>query len=237
MQYDIVRVTSGWNESTVTWNTQPTLDATIVSSLTVSDSVNLVYRNWDITSLVQGWHTGASANHGLALLSRNINEPFNSASLYFASSDVAPVKVTRTLPDIQFRFAVLRLQRQRRGGVPSAADDPDQFGVSRPRTVVDRDAALRRTCGCSQVRPSPADLANFMLCGPRTPSGRTRLAGTPAGRRVASATASTHETVSECGPVTAAIETADQSAAVVHAAPCVTSRSTVRRIPWQVARN
>ncbi|MFC1926726.1 PKD domain-containing protein, partial [Chloroflexota bacterium] len=58
------RVTSGWGESTVTWNTAPT-----VAESYGSDYVGTTFGDyyWDVTSLVQGWLDGTYPNYGLML--------------------------------------------------------------------------------------------------------------------------------------------------------------------------
>ena len=59
-------VTSAWSESTVTYATIPSLGSSVASftPVTVNQFVDV-----DITSLVKGWVTTPSSNHGLALTS------------------------------------------------------------------------------------------------------------------------------------------------------------------------
>lgn len=81
--FDIYRVTSPWNEASVTYNTRPSLDATLYSTLAIADDDVEVWREWDVTSLVQEWVNGGSTNNGLAIL-RN---PDDSHWPYFRSKD------------------------------------------------------------------------------------------------------------------------------------------------------
>jgi hypothetical protein len=56
-------VTSGWAESSVTWNSFPTAEpAGIVSQVDASPGS---YKSWDVTSFAQAWHSGS--NNGLYL--------------------------------------------------------------------------------------------------------------------------------------------------------------------------
>lgn len=82
--YSIFRVTEDWDENTVTFNTAPSFDPTAVSSLTISDYNEGLFRSWDITSLVDGWVNGAYENYGLWIEEIPVQ---GSATAYFASSD------------------------------------------------------------------------------------------------------------------------------------------------------
>lgn len=84
-QYDIFRVSSGWDENTVTLDTAPTFAAAAMSSLVIADSGVELYRDWDVTALVAGWASGAFANHGLWLEEVPIQ---GSGVVYFRSSDL-----------------------------------------------------------------------------------------------------------------------------------------------------
>jgi hypothetical protein len=99
--YEIYRITSDWNESTVTWNTRPSLAATPSASLRIEDTLRSVYRSWDVTGLVQAWHTGAFANYGLALDdgSRGLGD---TSPLFFSSGD-SPVTAYR--PELRITTA------------------------------------------------------------------------------------------------------------------------------------
>ncbi len=64
---NVQAVTSSWAESTVTYNTLPSLSATPVASFTPTAAGQFI--TVDITSLVQGWLTTPSSNYGVALTS------------------------------------------------------------------------------------------------------------------------------------------------------------------------
>ncbi len=82
--YDLFRVTSAWDESFVTFNTQPTFDSAAAVSLTIPDNAVGLYRNWDITSLVSGWIDGTYDNYGMWIEEIPIQ---GNAYAYFSSSD------------------------------------------------------------------------------------------------------------------------------------------------------
>lgn len=86
-QYDVFRVTSPWSEATVTFDTAPSFDPTPVGSLTIADASVSVYRDWDVTSLIQGWANGAFANDGMWIEEIPVA---GSATAYFDSSDSIP---------------------------------------------------------------------------------------------------------------------------------------------------
>ena len=58
-------VTSSWSESTVTWNTNPTVD-TPALSFSLNSTVN-EYKSRDITSYAQAWYSTPAQNHGILL--------------------------------------------------------------------------------------------------------------------------------------------------------------------------
>ena len=74
---------ASWVESTVTWNNSPAYDPTPVSELTINDSNAGVWRNWDVTSIVDDWITGTVSNYGLRI--GRTDQP--NTGFHFASSD------------------------------------------------------------------------------------------------------------------------------------------------------
>ncbi len=81
--FDLFRNTSAWDEGTVTWDTAPTYDPVAASSLNIADGFTSVWRDWDVTALVQGWITGTNDNYGMTI--SRIDQP--NSVVYFASSD------------------------------------------------------------------------------------------------------------------------------------------------------
>jgi len=77
--YNFFRNTTAWNESTVTFDTRPSIDPTAVSSLTINDTSAAVFRTFNLTTVVQGWYAGTFANDGLTLM----QNPDAAAWIYF----------------------------------------------------------------------------------------------------------------------------------------------------------
>ncbi len=83
---ELHRVTQAWGETTVTWETQPTVAGTFSS--TVQDGVNQ-WVSFDVTGLVQDWLSDPTTNFGVELLQPDIviadsGRPI--ASLYASSA-------------------------------------------------------------------------------------------------------------------------------------------------------
>jgi len=77
------QVTSAWDESTITWNIQPTfsVDAEITSNITAT----VAWKSWDIDSLVQAWLDGSITNYGVVL--RDTDEASVNTIAWFRTSD------------------------------------------------------------------------------------------------------------------------------------------------------
>src|SRR5258706_719913 len=78
------RITSTWDESTVTWNTQPTITNQNEVNLPASTSSTQDYLNINVTALVQDMLNNPAQSFGFML--RLVNETYYR-SLMFASSD------------------------------------------------------------------------------------------------------------------------------------------------------
>lgn len=73
---DLYRITKDW-DSTVTWNTQPTIGSQ-PEATTTSNAVN-AYWQWDMTQLVKDWYNGNQANFGFMLKQQNeSSDPYRS---------------------------------------------------------------------------------------------------------------------------------------------------------------
>jgi hypothetical protein len=77
------QVTSAWDESTITWNIQPTfsVDAEITTNITATAA----WKSWDIDTLVQAWLDGSITNYGVVL--KDIDEASVNTLAYFWTSD------------------------------------------------------------------------------------------------------------------------------------------------------
>lgn len=76
------RITSAWDENTVTWNSRPSFDSTSVASTTVDDIPSTSFE-WDITSLYLDWKNGVVPNLGIYLT----GETIAGEGVSFVSSD------------------------------------------------------------------------------------------------------------------------------------------------------
>ena len=65
------RVTSVWNESTITWNNKPTYYASPYSYTSIPAAVTNNYMEWDMKYMVQYWVKGTYPNRGVMLMDTN----------------------------------------------------------------------------------------------------------------------------------------------------------------------
>jgi hypothetical protein len=82
----LYNVTSAWDESTITWNLQPTysVDAETTSDITISATT---WGSWDIDTLVQTWLDGSITNYGVVL--KDTDEVLINSIAWFRTSDYA----------------------------------------------------------------------------------------------------------------------------------------------------
>ena len=78
--YDVFRSTGSWSELVITGANQPSTAATLYASI-VTDGATAVWREWNVTTLVQGWVNGTFTNFGM-VVDRN---PNTGAWPYFRS--------------------------------------------------------------------------------------------------------------------------------------------------------
>jgi len=81
--WQLSRVTSAWNEQTVTWNTMPTIDAATTLSLPASTSASESY-TIDVTTFVKAEVANPTTYYGF-LMNLVTETPYRS--VYFYSSD------------------------------------------------------------------------------------------------------------------------------------------------------
>lgn len=80
------KVTSVWNDGTITWNAQPTSAPIQEYVLTVPAAPTNSFVFWSIDDLVQGWSDGSIANYGVVL--KDIDETITKACKGFYASDL-----------------------------------------------------------------------------------------------------------------------------------------------------
>ncbi|MCJ7790175.1 MAG: DNRLRE domain-containing protein [Candidatus Atribacteria bacterium] len=80
----LYKVTSAWDENTITWSLQPTysVDAETTSDITISATT---WGSWDIDTLVQTWLDGSITNYGVVL--KDADEASVNSIAYFWTSD------------------------------------------------------------------------------------------------------------------------------------------------------
>lgn len=99
----IQRITSSWDENTVTWNTQPTSTTTNQVSLSASTSTSQNYLDIDVTNLINDIRNNPTTGYGLML---KLQTEATYRCLLFATSDHADsakwpkLTISYTLPQI-----------------------------------------------------------------------------------------------------------------------------------------
>jgi len=83
-QIGLHRVTSNWQENTITHNLHPTSSSETEALSTVYTG-STTWRNWDIDNLVLGWLDGSITNQGMVL--KSTDETLSAIGIYFRSSD------------------------------------------------------------------------------------------------------------------------------------------------------
>jgi hypothetical protein len=68
--YEVHIVESPWNESAMNWKTQPISDAAVISAAQ-APTVKDVWVSWNVTSAVQSWVNGDTANYGFMISIQN----------------------------------------------------------------------------------------------------------------------------------------------------------------------
>jgi hypothetical protein len=93
------KITSDWDESTITWNLQPTssTDAEITNNITAGATT---WESWDIDTLVQSWLDGTISNYGMALI--DTNETSVNTYVLFHSSDYTTDATKRPKLEIDY---------------------------------------------------------------------------------------------------------------------------------------
>lgn len=79
---DVHRITADWNEGSVTWNSQPAHDASVITSSPVGGTIG--WYSWSLASPVQGWVNGTLTNYGVKLKQ---DTETSTRRRYFYSSD------------------------------------------------------------------------------------------------------------------------------------------------------
>lgn len=100
-QYDIYRVTSAWDEKSVTWSTRPSIAASLTSS-TASGVTNDVTLSWDVTADAQAFLSGTT-NNGWVI--RDATEESTSANTNQATFASRENGTNAARPQLSIDFA------------------------------------------------------------------------------------------------------------------------------------
>jgi len=96
---DLHKVTSGWQEGTVDWSSQPNYSTETEYSTNITAGA-ATWKLWDIDTLVQGWLDGTVTNYGMALLVTD--ETTLGTIVYFHSSDYTTDTTQRPKLEIDY---------------------------------------------------------------------------------------------------------------------------------------
>ena len=92
-------VTGGWDESTITWNLQPTSS----TNAEITNNINAgatTWESWDIDTLVQSWLDGTITNYGMVL--KDTDEASVDTRVYFYTSDYTTDATKRPKLEIDY---------------------------------------------------------------------------------------------------------------------------------------
>ncbi|MFQ6072224.1 MAG: DNRLRE domain-containing protein, partial [Methanosarcinales archaeon] len=98
--YNIYKITSDWNETTITWNNAPTVSATPTSSSSTG-TTNNVWLNWSVTSDVQYFLDNPSNNYGWM-----INDSSEGSADYFANFSSKENATSSLRPKIYVEYKI-----------------------------------------------------------------------------------------------------------------------------------
>ena len=107
--YDAYRVTSTWVETSVTWNTQPTVAASATDSTTTPGSPGCM--TWTVTADVQTWVDGSATNYGLRVNDSAENSGPSLVSIFRTSEDTAVPADIPTL-DVTYTAGSLTIRQE-----------------------------------------------------------------------------------------------------------------------------
>lgn len=100
---DYYRNTSSWT-STVTWNTKPTCDTTLITTIPTQNRA-AGWCNVDITAIAEGWRQTPSSNYGILLKARCEGYPPGGENLVFVGFDHPFLGEIAMYPKLEVTYA------------------------------------------------------------------------------------------------------------------------------------
>ena len=98
LRVDVKGVTSNWDCDTVTWSNKPTTNDFIADYAILNDGDGNEFISFDITELVQSWHTGDIVNNGISLSTQKTS----ASKAWFMNTDFNQI-AARPILYIEYR--------------------------------------------------------------------------------------------------------------------------------------
>lgn len=117
----VYKITSSWDQTTVSWNVQPSIGASPVDQLSVGTASGAIY-NFNVLSVVQEWVNGTASNYGFFL--KVLNEGVESSHTFVSSespsvSERPQLIIDYTIPSTGKKQAVIESNFASGKGTPS----------------------------------------------------------------------------------------------------------------------
>ena len=105
-QINAYMVTGSWNESTITWNNQPSCEGTALdyNFINKSEKGEAVWKEWNITKAVKKWYEGTGTNNGIMLKSTLENVTSTTDSCIYAWYYTESGSVSTAYPVISITY-------------------------------------------------------------------------------------------------------------------------------------
>lgn len=120
------RVTSAWDEATVTWNNQPSFtQGGPIATISATGDVS-----WTVTALVQAWQDGTAPNNGFGLRGLNSNGAFVAADSKEVSADPTGAGLPPLAPKLVITYSTPPDVENAHPDLGDAPDSTNHHGVN-----------------------------------------------------------------------------------------------------------
>lgn len=117
--YGAYRITASWVESSVTWNTQPTIAS--VENSTVINATDTGYKAFSIPTMVQDWCDGTYTNYGTMIKNPTTGQkPHFNGYLSANATNTPKLDITYTVSDIKEFIGVAQANIKKVLGITNA---------------------------------------------------------------------------------------------------------------------